>query len=184
MTRETHKMARNDPQRYYRTIKAVCHIDKKSSILDTESGPIENDQKELLYEREHIQTEIRKYFVEHYCSSDHKNFYSKMGAFTEDEIKKFLRPSIELYSSKRKAISNDYIQDTCFANPHYIEIRDQLLKVKTDRQQQQQQQQRIDPEKVQRIVDKQKANKNSNLRILVKDILQNPSEYSNIFNAR
>lgn len=83
-TKDNQTFIKTDPKKYYKHIKTVCRIGKKSNILNTECGPIENSRKELLFEAEEIQAEIKKFFTEHYKCDAHQKYYSSMGHLSSE----------------------------------------------------------------------------------------------------
>ena len=93
-------------------------------MLDTTNGPAEETltHKEL-YKTEEIQQEIAHYFAEHYNSSCHTHMCSDMGGFQENEADELLQNAVELFSSKNKAVSQDFIKDTSFSKAIYKEAK-------------------------------------------------------------
>jgi len=93
-------------------------------MLDTTNGPVEETvtHKEL-YKTEEIQQEIAHYFAEHYNSSGHTRMCSDMGGFQENEADELLQNAVELFSSKNKAVSQDFIKDTSFSKATYKEAK-------------------------------------------------------------
>ena len=98
-------------------------------MLDTTNGPVEEDltHKEL-YKTTEIQQEIAHYFTRHYNSNGHTYMCSDMGGFQEKEADELLQNATELFSSKNKAVSQNFIKDTSFSKVTYKDAKQQLLK--------------------------------------------------------
>ena len=115
--------------KYYKSIKAISRINKKSNMLDTTNRPVEEalTHKEL-YKTAEIQQEIAYYFAEHYRSRGHTRMCSEMSGFQEREADELLQNATELSTSKNKAVSQDFIKDTSFSKATYNDAKQQLLK--------------------------------------------------------
>ncbi|KAL4463290.1 hypothetical protein ABPG72_013599 [Tetrahymena utriculariae] len=159
-TKKVQSLFKTNIKRYYQNIKRLCNISSKSNILNTSSVPIENVNMELLFDNEDIQNEISKYFKEHYKCDAHVNYYKNIG----------------LFSSRNKAISNDYIKDQCFLPPNYSEISNNMQTISCSRT--------TWKKLIQEKIHQQKQHRDTNLRVLLKDILSNPDAFSHTFNAR
>ena len=76
-----------------------------------------------LYKTDEIQQEIAHYFAEHYNSSSHTHMCSDMSGFQENEADELLQNAVELFSSKNKAVSYDFIKDISFSKVIYKEAK-------------------------------------------------------------
>ena len=93
-------------------------------MLDTTNGPVEKAlTHEELYKTAEIQQEIAHYFAEHYNSSEHKRMCSDMGGIQETEADELLRNATELFTSKNKAVSQDFIKDSSFSKAIFKEAK-------------------------------------------------------------
>nr|AAQ82023.1 ORF2 [Tetrahymena thermophila] len=175
-TKKVQSLFKTNIKRYYQNIKRVCNLGSKSNVLNTSSGPVENSNKELLFDSKDIQNEISKYFKEHYKCEAHINYYHTIGQLSSSEIDTLIQSSETLYSSRNKAFSNDYIKDQCFFPPKYSEISNAMQSIPCSK-----------TTKKQMILEKmlsQQQHRDTNLRTLLKDILTNPDSFRQTFNAR
>ncbi|KAL4463839.1 hypothetical protein ABPG74_005776 [Tetrahymena malaccensis] len=175
-TKKVQSLFKTNIKQYYQNIKRVCNIGSKSNILNISSGPVENSKKELLFDSEDIQNEISKYFKEHYECEAHVNYYHTIGKLSSNEIDSLIQRSESLYSSRNKAYSNDYIKDQCFLPPNYLEISRNMQNISNSKANLKQM--------IQEKILSQKQHRDTNLRVLLKDILSNPDSFSHTFNAR
>ena len=153
-------------------------------MLNTANGPVEEalTRKEL-HKADEIQQEITKYFAEHYNSDGHTRMCSEMGGIEVSEVDKLLNNVTELFSSRNKAVSQDFIKDTSFNKVTYEETKQQQLK-KTSLIARQ-----YKLSLVQKVVIRNQAkttnqNLQHNIQILIRDLLLNPQQYSSVFDAQ
>ena len=93
-------------------------------MLDTTNGPVEKAMThEELYKTAEIQQEIAHYFAEHYNSNGHTRMCSDLGGIQESEADTLLQNATELFTSKNKAVSQDFIKDTSFSKATFKEAK-------------------------------------------------------------
>ena len=93
-------------------------------MLESTNGPVKKAlTHEELYKTAEIQQEIAHYFAEHYNSSGHTRMCSDLGGIQESEADTLLQNATELFTSKNKAVSQDFIKDTSFSKATYKEAK-------------------------------------------------------------
>ncbi|KAL4494407.1 hypothetical protein ABPG72_019817 [Tetrahymena utriculariae] len=175
-TKQVQELYKVDSKKYYQNIKRICNMGKKSNVLDMQNGPIENSNEELLFDSKEIQEELIKYFKEHYKSDLQTDYYHTIGKLSSNEIENLIQSSDQLFSSKNKAFSSDYIKDQCFLFPKRKNIFKEVQTTSSN--------QNSIKEKALQIIADQNQHRDYNLRVLLKDILSNPEYFKNTFNAR